>query len=117
MKLFWWQSPDGSRVLTYFPHDYVNELEPLRIASDVSALEVAHPGVPEMMHLYGVGDHGGGPTRVMLEDGEHWSKPDVIFPKTNFGVAQGFFRSTRESDEALNFTGVRLLGFWGSVLG
>jgi hypothetical protein len=26
-------------------------------------------------------------------------------------------RSTRESDEALNFTGVWLLGFWGSVLG
>src|SRR5215831_4480564 len=24
LKLFWWQSPDGSRVLTYFPHDYVN---------------------------------------------------------------------------------------------
>ncbi len=21
-KLFWWQSPDGSRVLTYFPHGY-----------------------------------------------------------------------------------------------
>jgi hypothetical protein len=30
---------------------------------------------------------------------------------------ESFFRSTRESDEALNFTGVRLLGFWGSVLG
>jgi hypothetical protein len=28
-----------------------------------------------------------------------------------------YFRSTRESDEALNFTGVWLLGFWGSVLG
>ena len=23
-KLFWWESPDGSKVLTYFPHDYVN---------------------------------------------------------------------------------------------
>jgi len=21
-KLFWWESPDGSRILTYFPHDY-----------------------------------------------------------------------------------------------
>ena len=21
-KLFWWESPDGSKVLTYFPHDY-----------------------------------------------------------------------------------------------
>ena len=30
-KLFWWQSPDGSKVLTYFPHDYVNlNLSPVR---------------------------------------------------------------------------------------
>jgi alpha-mannosidase len=91
MKLFWWQSPDGSRVLTYFPHDYVNEIEPLRIASDITALETAAPGVPELMHLFGIGDHGGGPTRVMLDDGMHWSSPQAIFPKTSFGVAQGFF--------------------------
>ena len=25
------------------------------------------PDHPEMMHLYGVGDHGGGPTRIMLD--------------------------------------------------
>jgi len=91
MKLFWWQSPDGSRVLTYFPHDYVNDMEPLRIASDVAALQAASPGVPEMMHLFGVGDHGGGPTRVMLEDGMHWTGSGVVFPKASFGVAQGFF--------------------------
>src|ERR1700722_17664750 len=90
MKLFWWQSPDGSRVLTYFPHDYVNELEPLLIASDVSALEVAHLGVPEMMHLYGVGDHGGGPTRAILEDEEHWSKPDVFSPRPTSALPKDF---------------------------
>jgi alpha-mannosidase len=91
LKVFWWQSPDGSRVLTYFPHDYVNYIEPLRIANDVATSQVLNPGVPEMMHLYGIGDHGGGPTRAMLDDGMHWSKPDVIFSKTTFGVAQGFF--------------------------
>ncbi len=32
-KLFWWESPDGSKVLTYFPHDYVNlNLSPVRLA-------------------------------------------------------------------------------------
>jgi alpha-mannosidase len=50
LKLFWWQAPDGSRVLTYFPHDYVNEIEPARIASDVAvarqrpALDPSRPG-------------------------------------------------------------------------
>ena len=24
-KLFWWESPDGSKVLAYFPHDYAND--------------------------------------------------------------------------------------------
>ena len=27
----------------------------------------------EMMDLYGVGDHGGGPTRAMLDEGFHWA--------------------------------------------
>ena len=26
-KLFWWQSPDGSRVLTYFPHGYIGRYQ------------------------------------------------------------------------------------------
>ena len=90
-KLFWWQSPDGSRVLTYFPHDYVNEIEPVRIARDVALAREHNPGLPEMMHLYGVGDHGGGPTRAMLDSGALWTDPSVVFPKTFFGVAQGFF--------------------------
>jgi alpha-mannosidase len=90
-KLFWWQSPDGSRVLTYFPHDYVNEIEPVRIAKDITLARQHNPGLPEMMHLYGIGDHGGGPTRAMLDSGMIWTDPKVVFPKMNFGVAQGFF--------------------------
>ena len=91
LKLFWWQAPDGSRVLTYFPHDYVNEIEPLRMARDLATSETLNPGNKDMMHLFGMGDHGGGMTRAMLEQGVRWSKPDAVFPKTSFGVAQGFF--------------------------
>ncbi|MGA7226142.1 MAG: glycoside hydrolase family 38 C-terminal domain-containing protein [Candidatus Acidiferrales bacterium] len=91
MKLFWWQSPDGSRVLTYFPHDYANEIDPVRIAADVTTSRERNPGVTEMMHLFGVGDHGGGPTRAMLDSGEKWTDPQMVFPRAFFGVAQGFF--------------------------
>ncbi len=69
LKLFWWQSPDGSRVLTYFPHDYVNDIDPVKIASDVAIARQRNPGTPVMMHLFGIGDHGGGPTREMLDSG------------------------------------------------
>ncbi len=90
-RMFWWQSPDGSKVLTYFPHDYVNSLEPPRMAADVAMFVGKQPDFPEILHLYGIGDHGGGPTRVMLDRGERWSRPDVVFPKLTFGTAQAFF--------------------------
>lgn len=91
MKLFWWQSPDGSRVLTYFPHDYVNDIEPTRIASDVAVARRLNPGTPVMMHLYGIGDHGGGPTRNMLDLGLHWTSTDRVAPPMKFSTAQDFF--------------------------
>ena len=90
-KLFWWQSPDGSKVLTYFPHDYDLGIEPEALAKDVAQARQRNPGLPEMMHLYGVGDHGGGPTRAMLDSGVRWTDPKMVYPKTFFGVAQGFF--------------------------
>lgn len=91
LKLFWWQSPDGSRVLTYFPHDYVNDIAPARIASDINIARKLNPGTPLMMHLYGVGDHGGGPTRSMLDSGLHWTSPERVVPVVKFGTAQTFF--------------------------
>ena len=91
LKLFWWQSPDGSRVLTYFPHDYVNEIDPVRISTDIASARKLNPGAPEMMHLFGIGDHGGGPTRSMLDSGLHWTSTDRVMPRMNFGTAQSFF--------------------------
>jgi alpha-mannosidase len=90
-KLFWWQSPDGSKVLTYFPHDYDLGIEPVMLAKDVAQAWKRNPGLPEMMHLFGIGDHGGGPTRAMLDAGVRWTDPQMVYPKTFFGVAQGFF--------------------------
>jgi alpha-mannosidase len=91
LKLFWWQAPDGSRVLTYFPHDYVNTIEPIRMAEDFARARALNPGTKEMMHLYGIGDHGGGPTRAMLDAGDRWIDPDKAYARLNFGVAQTFF--------------------------
>jgi len=89
-KLFWWQSPDGSRVLTYFPHRYNNGIDPVDIAKDLAAY-VPSTGFPEIMHLYGVGNHGGGPTRVMLDELVGLQNPDVAFPRISFSTSRGFF--------------------------
>ncbi|MGO9108133.1 MAG: hypothetical protein ACLP9L_02765, partial [Thermoguttaceae bacterium] len=101
-KLFWWQSPDGSKVLAYFPHGYGNEdLRPLRLSDDLVAARQRSTGMTDMMDLYGVGDHGGGPTRAMLDEGFHWANPDPasvtanggtpITPHYEFGTAQSWF--------------------------
>ncbi|HEX3820854.1 MAG TPA: glycoside hydrolase family 38 C-terminal domain-containing protein [Candidatus Sulfotelmatobacter sp.] len=95
-KLFWWQSPDGSRLLTYFPHDYAEGIDADHLAHDLSIWAPSIYGKtltdhPETMHLYGVGDHGGGPTRVMLDHAEQMMAPDSIFPKLQFSFASDFF--------------------------
>ncbi|HZQ19478.1 MAG TPA: alpha-mannosidase [Terriglobales bacterium] len=95
-KLFWWQSPDGSRILTYFPRDYAGGIEAQRLGQDLSQWAPSMYGqnfndTPEMMHLYGVGDHGGGPTREMLDNAVKLMSPNVVFPKLEFSTATAFF--------------------------
>ena len=95
-KLFWWESPDGSRILTYFPHDYAAGIDPAQMAKDLSIWIPSIYGTEakqqsEMLHLYGVGDHGGGPTRTMLDTATRWMKPDVVYPNLRFSTAQSFF--------------------------
>ncbi len=93
-KLFWWESPDGSKVLTYFPHDYGNDnLDPVRLSDDLKVARERAPGMTEMMDLYGIGDHGGGPTRAILDEGDHWMTGDKVVPKMQYGTAQTFFSS------------------------
>ncbi len=98
-KLFWWQSPDGSKVLAYFPHDYANDnLNPVRLTADLATARQRSTGMTEIMDLYGIGDHGGGPTRATLDEGDHWADPSTeagghVLPKLEFGLAQPFFSS------------------------
>jgi alpha-mannosidase len=95
-KLFWWESPDGSRLLTYFPHDYAANTDPVTMAGDLSIWIPSLYGTDakqhnDMLHLYGVGDHGGGPTRIMLDTATRWMKPDVVYPNFEFTTATSFF--------------------------
>jgi alpha-mannosidase len=73
-KLFWWESPDGSKVLTYFPARLrQRQPEPRASFERSGQARTRAPGMTEMMDLYGIGDHGGGPTRAILDEGVHWA--------------------------------------------
>ncbi len=92
LKLFWWESPDGSKVLTYFPHDYANsDLNPVRLARNMVEARQRANGITNVLDLFGVGDHGGGPTRAMLDEGLHWMEPGKVVPRSEFGTAQPYF--------------------------
>jgi len=100
-KLFWWQAPDGSRLLTYFPHDYAGGIDGESLGKDLSIWMPSIYGPkltdsPEMMHLYGVGDHGGGPTRMMLDHADELRAPETVFPKLQFSFAGDFFRDMEQ---------------------
>jgi len=99
-KLFWWESPDGSKVLAYFPHDYANDnLNPVRLSYDLATARTRATGMTDMMDLYGIGDHGGGPTRAILDEGFHWADPSTppkVMPKMEFGIAQTYFSSVEK---------------------
>lgn len=90
--MFWWDSADGSRVLTYrIPTGYAengkNSIDnAINVMSDFC--EKTDHG---MMLFYGVGNHGGGPTKgdldyiksLMAEGAENlvFSTPDEFFRK------------------------------------
>jgi alpha-mannosidase len=100
-RLFWWEAPDGSRLLTYFPHDYAGGIEAASLGKDLSiwmpSIYGAHlRDTPEMMHLYGVGDHGGGPTRTMLDNAGRLRSPGTVFPRLELSTASAFFHDLDE---------------------
>ena len=102
-RLFWWRSPDGSRVLTYFPSDYANDIDPLKMARDSATYgpmlwkynggTTPRPRAAlDTMYLYGVGDHGGGPTRLDLDTALRWQKNDLVFPQIKLSTSARIFR-------------------------
>lgn len=90
--LFWWQSPTGDRVLvnkeTTWYNSYVN------IGEDFSAPAVAFyeaTGLKDWLNVYGIGNHGGGPTRIEIDyflETRDWP----IWPNVIFGTSQKWFR-------------------------
>jgi alpha-mannosidase len=100
-RLFWWEAPDGSRLLTYFPHEYANDFDAQQITQDLSFYAPSIYGStitdsPQMLYLYGIGDHGGGPTRTMLDQANRLRDPDTVFPKIEFSTAKEFFADLKQ---------------------
>jgi alpha-mannosidase len=77
-QIFWWEGVDGSRIFTYFSNEIGLGLEPVAIAKHLATQEEKHD-ISETAWLYGVGDHGGGPTADMLDMGLKWADSPLFF--------------------------------------
>lgn len=96
-RLFWWEAKDGSRILTYFPFDYVNEIDdPYRLVDSLRQFE-AGSGFTKLMVLFGVGDHGGGPSLEMLKRADRLRTLDV-FPAIEYGTVGTYLAWLRGQD-------------------
>ncbi len=96
-RLFWWESPDGSRVLTYFPTDYMNKIDnPFEMIDFIRQFE-ANTGFKEVLFFFGIGDHGGGPSWKMLKRIDNLKKT-WVFPKIEFTTLENYFNIIKKND-------------------
>jgi alpha-mannosidase len=99
-QLFWWEAPDGSRVLSLMSSAIGEGIDPLKMI-DYACEWQTHTGIAESLWLFGVGDHGGGPTRDMLELADRWSKSD-IFPDLEFTTAVKYLNTLASREDLQN---------------
>jgi alpha-mannosidase len=87
---FWWEAPDGSRVLTYrIPHEYCSSGADLGYQVDKSLAQLP-PDAQDLMVFYGVGNHGGGPTKANIESIRRLDAADGL-PRLRCGHPREYF--------------------------
>ncbi|MGQ9697296.1 MAG: glycoside hydrolase family 38 C-terminal domain-containing protein, partial [Armatimonadota bacterium] len=89
-RLFWWQAPDGSKVIAFDDGILWYNGE---ITTDMTRLLFEFEkatGLKDYLFVYGVGDHGGGPTRRDLctaLEMDSWP----IWPNVRLSTTEEFF--------------------------
>lgn len=97
---FNWQAPDGSQVKSLMSSPIGEGIDPIKMAQ-FAWNWVKKTGQPHALWLFGVGDHGGGPTRDMLEIAERW-KRSPFFPKLEFTTAFNYLESLEAPKDTWN---------------
>lgn len=96
-KIYRWRSPSGAELLCFEePYWYSSEVEPNIILPLPQLCRANHTSV--FLHVYGVGDHGGGPTRRDIDrliDMASWPLAPVI----RFGTLHAFFHRLEKNRE------------------
>jgi alpha-mannosidase len=104
---FWWEGRDGTRLFTYNPYGYDHDLAPAALVEQRLEDRTRPGSTHHQMVLYGVGDHGGGPTMAMLQRAEdlarvptfpvmRYANPDSALTAIRRGAAPDHFPVWRD---------------------
>lgn len=100
--IYRWRAPSGSEIIVFQePKWYNSSLSPIFLADYPKfCAGVAQGRLRDALVVYGVGDHGGGPTRRDIEtiiDMQSWP----LFPKIKFGRYDEYFEEISKLYEFL----------------
>lgn len=97
--LYRWRSKSGAELIVYREPYFYNSAIDASIAD--AALDISEKtGSKTLLKVYGVGDHGGGPTRRDIEKILEMSKWP-IFPKIEFGTFHQYFEEVEKIRDTL----------------
>ncbi len=97
--LFWWEGLDGTKMLSFDEPAsgswYNSDLSYKQFQEMLDFQD--NTGSKDMLWVYGIGNHGGGPSREYIETALSWMK-DPAKPKVKFSTATQFFDKLRTYD-------------------
>ncbi|MCM0592164.1 MAG: alpha-mannosidase [Gloeotrichia echinulata IR180] len=96
---FWWRSPDGSEIFSFMSAPIGESIDPVKMVSYALDWQ-SKTSITDALWLPGVGDHGGGPTRDMLEIAQRWQNSS-IFPKLEFTTAEKYLHHIKDNSPPL----------------
>ncbi|MCG9891909.1 MAG: alpha-mannosidase [Thermosynechococcaceae cyanobacterium MS004] len=92
-EAFWWQAPDGTRIFSIMTPPIGESIDPVKMGQHAQGWE-AQTLCPDSLWLPGVGDHGGGPTRDMLEVGRRLGRSQLL-PALKSSTLTAFCQQTQ----------------------
>ncbi len=99
--LYRWRGQSGKEVLVYREQYWYNSAVTPKPGIGIIDISKRCAGLKTGLVVYGVGDHGGGPTRRDIERGlEMMQWP--VFPEIKFGTFREFFREAEQVRNQLN---------------
>lgn len=93
--LFWWEGPDGTRVLTYRIQISYNDNASVRNRIERILAQSQGQPMKTFMAFYGAGDHGGGATKENISSVETL-KVEKGAPAVWFSTPERYFSEVRE---------------------